>query len=243
MGKLDGKVAVITGGSSGMGLAAAERFVAEGAYVYITARRQAPLDAAVDRIGANIVAVRSDASNLADLSRLFEDVGRNTNGIDILYANAGAAAMGSIMEGDRDHFDRNFDTNVRGTFFTVQKALPHFNDGGSIIIKGSIAGVIGRPGRSVYNASKAALRSFTRTWANELKDRRIRVNLLSPGPVDTGSLAGMTEEAKVRLGQQILRGKIGQPYEIAAAALYLASSESSFVTGAELWADGGMTQV
>jgi NAD(P)-dependent dehydrogenase (short-subunit alcohol dehydrogenase family) len=244
MGKLEGKVAVITGGSSGMALASARRFVEEGAYVFITGRRQKQLDEAVKLIGRNVTGVRGDASNLDDLDRLFETVKREKGKIDILYASAGwgeAVPLGEVTE---QHFDAIFDLNVRGTLFTVQKALPLLNDGGSIFMTGSVASVKGFPGFSVYAASKAALRSFARTWLNELKGRNIRVNVLGPGPIATPMQEqAITPEAKQMFESLIPRGKMGQPEEIAGAALFLASDDSSFVNGVELNVDGGFSAI
>jgi NAD(P)-dependent dehydrogenase (short-subunit alcohol dehydrogenase family) len=244
MGKLEGKVAVITGGSSGMALASAKRFVEEDAYVFITGRRQKTLDEAVKLIGRNVTGVRGDASNLDDLDRLFETVKREKGKIDILYASAGwgeAAPLGEITE---EHFDKIFDLNVRGTLFAVQKALPLLNDGGSIFMTGSVASLKGFPGFSVYAASKAALRSFARTWLNELKGRNIRVNVLGPGPIATPMQdEAITPEAKQMFESLIPRGKMGQPEEIAGAALFLASDDSSFVNGVELNVDGGFSAI
>ncbi len=244
MGKLEGKVAVITGGSSGMALASARRFVEAGAYVFITGRRQEQLDQAVKQIGGNVTGVRGDASNLDDLDRLFDTVKREKGKIDILYANAGwgeALPLGEVTE---QHFDKIFDLNARGTLFTVQKALPLFNDGGSIIMTGSVASVKGFPGFSVYAASKAALRSFARTWLNELKGRNIRVNVLGPGPIATPMQEeAITPEAKQMFESLIPRGKMGQPEEIASVALFLASDDSSFVNGVELNVDGGFSAI
>jgi NAD(P)-dependent dehydrogenase (short-subunit alcohol dehydrogenase family) len=244
MGKLEGKVAVITGGSSGMALASARRFVEEGAYVFITGRRQKVLDEAVKQIGRNVTAVRGDASNLDDLDRLFDTVRREKGKIDILYASAGwgeAVPLGEVTE---QHFDAIFGLNVRGTLFTVQKALPLLNDGGSIFMTGSVASVKGFPGFSVYSASKAALRSFARTWLNELKGRNIRVNVLGPGPIATPMQdEAITPEAKQMFESLIPRGKMGQPEEIASAALFLASDDSSFVNGVELNVDGGFSAI
>jgi NAD(P)-dependent dehydrogenase (short-subunit alcohol dehydrogenase family) len=244
MGKLDGKIAVITGGSSGMALVSAKRFVEEGAYVFITGRRQEALDAAVKLIGGSVTGVRGDAANLDDLDRLFDTVKREKGRIDVLYASAGmgeAVPLGEITE---QHVDATFGLNMRGTLFTVQKALPLFNDGGSIIMTGSVASVKGFPGFSVYAASKAALRSFARTWLNELKGRNIRVNVLSPGPIATPMQDQvLTEEAKRMFESLIPRGTMGRPEEIAAVALFLASDDSSFVNGVELSVDGGLSAV
>ena len=243
MGKLEGKVAVITGGSSGLALESAKRFVEEGAYVFITGRRQEALDEAVKLIGRNVTGVRGDASNLDDLDRLFDTVKREKGKIDILLASAGkgeAAKLGEITE---QHFDAGFDLIARGTLFTVQKALPLLNDGGSIIMIGSVASVKGFPGFGVYAASKAALRSFARTWVNELKGRHIRVNELSPGQVDTADSQRLDKETREMFESLIPRGKMGRPEEIAAAALFLASDESSYVNGVDLPVDGGFSAI
>ena len=243
MGKLENKVAVITGGSSGLALETAKRFVQEGAYVFITGRRQEALDEAVKLIGRNVTGVRGDAANLGDLDRLFDTVKREKGKIDILFASAGkgeAAVLGEITE---EHFDKEFGLIVRGTLFTAQKALPLINDGGSIIMTGSVASVKGFPGFGVYAASKAALRSFARTWLNELKGRKIRVNVLSPGQVDTPDSQRLDEATRKMFESMIPRGKMGRPEEIAAAALFLASDDSSFVNGVNLSVDGGMSAI
>ena len=244
MGKLDGKVAVITGGSSGMALASAKRFVEEGAYVFITGRTQKALDEAVKQIGRNVTGVRGDAADLNDLDRLFETVKRDKGRIDILYASAGVGEALPLGEITEQHFDAAFNLNARGTLFTVQKALPLFNDGGSIFMTGSVASVKGYAGYGVYAASKAALRSFARTWLNELKGRNIRVNVLSPGPIATPMQDEvLTAEAKRMFESAIPRGKMGRPEEIAAAAVFLASDDSSFVNGVELSVDGGLSAI
>ena len=243
MGKLDGKVAVITAATSGMALATAKLFVAEGAYVFITGRRQNKLDEAVAEIGRNVTGVQGDAANLADLDRLYETVKKEKGHIDVLFASAGGGAgapLGSITE---EQFDTTFDLNVRGTLFTVQKALPLFRDGGSIFMNGSIAGIKGFPGMSVYSASKAAVRAFARTWLLELKDRKIRVNVLSPGPIDTPGIQGAPPDMLERFRSLIPRGEMGRSEEIATTALFLASDDSSFVNGIELYVDGGLSQV
>ena len=245
MGKLSGKVAVITGGTSGMALATAHLFVAEGAYVFITGRQQDRLDEAVRAIGRNVTGVPGDAANLDDLDRLFETVKREKGSLDVLFASAGtggeAQKLGEITE---QNFDASFGLNTRGTLFTVQKALPLFNDGGSIIMTGSIASVKGWPDYSVYSASKAALRSFARTWLNELKDRNIRVNVLSPGQVATPIQEQMFDaETKAQFESLIPRGKMGRPEEIATVALFLASDDSSYVNGVELSVDGGTSAI
>jgi NAD(P)-dependent dehydrogenase (short-subunit alcohol dehydrogenase family) len=243
MGKLEGKVAVITGGSSGLALESARRFVEEGAYVFIVGRRQDALDEAVKLIGRNVTGVRGDVSNLDDLDRVFDTVKREKGKIDVLFASAGkgeAAKLGEITE---EHFDASFGLIVRGTLFTVQKALPLINDFGSIIMTGSVASVKGFPGYGVYAASKAALRSFARTWLNELKGRHIRVNVLSPGQVDTADSQRLDKETREMFESLIPRGKMGRPEEIAAVALFLASDESSYVNGVDLAVDGGFSAI
>ncbi len=249
MGKLDGKVAVITGGNSGMGLATAQEFVAEGAYVFITGRRQAELDKAVDRIGRNVTAVQGDVANLADLDRLYATVKEQKGHVDVVFANAGVGGFGVLGEITEEHFDKIFAINVRGLLFTVQKALPLFRDGGSIILNASIASIKGMPAFGVYSASKAAVRSFARSWTTDLKGRKIRVNTLSPGPIDTPILDGLgateaeREQFKANLAAQVPMGRMGTADEIAKVALFLASDDSSFVTGVELFVDGGMAQI
>jgi NAD(P)-dependent dehydrogenase (short-subunit alcohol dehydrogenase family) len=244
MGKLEGKVAVITGGSSGMALEGAKRFVQEGAYVFITGRKQEKLDEAVKLIGRNVTGVRGDAANLDDLDRLFETVKREKGKIDVLYASAGmgdAAPLGQITE---QHFDSIFGLNARGTLFTVQKALPLLKDGGSIFMTGSVASLKGFPGYSVYAASKATLHAFARGWLNELKGRNIRVNVLHPGPIATPMQDEvLTEDAKRMFESLIPRGTMGRPEEIAAVAVFLASDDSSFVNGLELSVDGGFSAI
>jgi len=242
--KLEGKIAVITGATSGMALAAAKLFVEEGAYVFITGRRREQLDSAVEHVGKNVTGVQGDVSKLSDLDRLYDMVKADKGRIDILYASAGFGEfnvpLGSITE---ETFDKTFNINVRGTLFTVQKALPLMGDGGSIIMTGSIASVKSFEGFSVYNASKAAIRSFARTWTADLKARKIRVNVLSPGTIDTGIFVGVPKEVKDHFVSLIPMGRIGQPHEIATAALFLASDDSSFITGIELFVDGGTAQI
>jgi NAD(P)-dependent dehydrogenase (short-subunit alcohol dehydrogenase family) len=249
MDRLQGKVAVITGGSSGIGLAAAKLFVREGADAFITGRRQKELDAAVKAIASNITGVQGDVSKLADLDRLYETVKAKGRKIDIVFANAGVgefAPLGNITEA---HFDKLFSTNVKGLLFTVQKALPLMRDGGSIILNASIASIKGTAAFGVYSATKAAVRSFARCWTNDLKERKIRVNALSPGPIDTPIFDGLasTKEGvdKIKDGfiSTIPLGRMGEADEIAKAALFLASDDSSFVTGIELFVDGGRAQV
>ena len=243
MGKLEGKVAVITAATSGMALATAKLFVEEGAYVFITGRRQDKLDDAIKLIGKNVTGVQGDASNLADLDRLYDTVKKEKGHIDILFASAGRGEFAPIGQVTEQHFDDTFNLNVRGTLFTVQKALPLFADGGSIFMNASIVSIKGFPAFGVYAASKAAVRSFARTWANDLKDRKIRVNVISPGPIDTPALDPLGDAAKEGFKSLIPRGEMGRPEEIATAALFLASSDSSFVNGIELFVDGGVAQI
>ncbi|HEX3950126.1 MAG TPA: SDR family oxidoreductase [Steroidobacteraceae bacterium] len=243
MKKLDNKVAVITGGTSGMGLATAKRFVAEGAHVFIMGRRQRELDAAVKDIGTQVTGVQGDIANLADLDRLYEIVKAQKGHIDIVFANAGVGEFVAMDAMTEAHFDQTFDVNVKGTLFTVQKALPLFNDGGSIIVTGSIASVKGIPAFGVYSASKAAVRSFVRTWTLEFKDRRIRANVISPGTIDTPILAPLPKQAIAQIVASIPMGRMGSADEIAKVAVFLASEDSSFVTGIELFVDGGTAQV
>ena len=243
MGKLDGKVAVITAATSGMALATAKLFVEEGAYVFITGRRQDKLDEAVKAIGRNVTGVQGDASKLADLDRLYEIVKKEKGQIDVLFASAGLGEFAKIGEVTEEHFDKHFDLNVRGTLFTVQKALPLFTDGGSIFLNGSIASIKGFPAFSVYSATKAAVRSFARTWLVDLKERNIRVNILSPGTIDTPILDPLGPDAKAMFASLVPRGEIGRPEEIATVALFLASNDSSFVNGIELFVDGGTAQI
>ncbi len=243
MGKLEGKVAVITGGTSGLALASAQLFVEEGAYVFITGRRQEQLDEAVRRIGRNVTGVRGDAANLDDLDRLFDTVKRAKGNVDVVFASAGKGEPAKLGEITEQHFDASFDLIVRGTLFTVQKALPLLNDGGSIIMTGSVASVKGFPGFGVYAAAKAALRSLARTWLNELKDRNIRVNVLSPGQVDTPDSQRLDPATREMFESLIPRGKMGRPEEIAAAALFLASDASSYVNGIDLAVDGGFSAI
>ncbi|HYV65665.1 MAG TPA: glucose 1-dehydrogenase, partial [Myxococcales bacterium] len=243
--KLEGKIAVITGGNSGIGLATAQRFAAEGARVFITGRRQAELDRAVKDIGPAAMGVQSDVSNLADLDRLYETVKREAGRVDVLFANAGIgdqATLGSITEAS---FDKSFDTNVKGLLFTVQKALSLFQDGGSIILNASVASSKGMEAFSVYCATKAAVRSFARTWTLELKSRRIRVNAVSPGPIETpvygklGMSDAQTKEFMANVVTAVPMGRMGSADEIAKAVLFLASDDSSYVSGIELFVDGG----
>jgi NAD(P)-dependent dehydrogenase (short-subunit alcohol dehydrogenase family) len=247
VGRLDGKVAVITGGSSGMALAGAKVFVDEGAHVFISGRRQEALDDAVKLIGRNVTGVQADSADLADLDRLFDAVKREKGAIDVLWTSAGTAEDRKLGEITEEHFDATFGLNARGTLFTVQKALPLFNDGGSILMTGSIASVRGYPSWSVYAASKAALLAYARVWLAELKDRGIRVNVLTPGQIVARGQEQMFDDettAAMRAREALIpRGENGRPEEIATVALFLASDDSSFVNGMELVVDGGTTAV
>ncbi len=249
MARLSGKVAVITGANSGIGLATAKRFVEEGAHVVITGRRKKELDEAAEQIGKNVTAVQGDVSRSEDLDRLYAEVKARHGHIDILFANAGVghvAPLGAITE---EHFDREFAINVKGLLFSVQKALPLLKDGGSIILHSSIAGRKGIEGFSVYNASKAAVRSFARSWTSDLKGRKIRVNAISPGPIETPIFGkmGLSQEQfgafATSIVSQLPLGRLGRSEEIAAAAVFLASDESSYITGVDLCVDGGLAQV
>src|SRR5271168_3933997 len=240
--KLEGKIAVVTGGTEGIGLATAKLFVNEGAYVFITARRQKELDEAVRSIGSNVTGIQGDLAKLTDLDRLYEAV-KTKGKIDIVFANAGVAEFAPLGNITEAHFDKLFSINVKGTLFTVQKALPLMNDGGSIILTGSVASVKGTPGFWVYGATKAAIRNFVRAWTIELKDRRIRSNVLSPGPTETSLVDRQSPEVIARIVSTIPMGRMGSPQEIAKAALFLASDDSSFVTGIELFVDGGRGQI
>lgn len=248
--KLAGKIAVITGGSSGIGLATAKRLVEEGAHVVITGRREKELKEAAASIKKNVTTVAGDVSRLEDLDRLYAVVKEKHGHVDIIFANAGAGTIAPLEAATEAHFDQTFDVNVKGMFFTVQKALPLFKNGGSIVLTSSVSNVMGLPGFTAYAASKAAVRNFARGWAMELKDRNIRVNCLSPGAIDTPALAtttGLTaeqaEQAAKQFVSQIPMGRRGSPEEIAAAVVFLASDESSYVTGVDLAVDGGMAQV
>lgn len=244
MGKLDGKVAVITGGTSGMALATAKLFVEQGAYVFISGRRQEALDEAVKLIGRNVTGVQGDAANLDDLDRLFDVVKREKGKIDVLFASAGSGESAKIGEITEKHFDTVFGLNTRGTLFAVQKSLSLLNDGGSIIMNGSMAAAKGFPTFGVYSASKAALRSFARTWLNELKDRSIRVNVLSPGQIRTPIQEQLFDAETIKQYESLIpRGKMGNPEEIATVALFLASDDSSYVNGVELFVDGGTSAI
>jgi NAD(P)-dependent dehydrogenase (short-subunit alcohol dehydrogenase family) len=249
MGKLDGKIALITGGNSGIGLATAKRFVNEGAYVFITGRRQSNLDEAVKQVGSNVMGVQGDVANPGDLDRLFAQIKKEKGKLDIVFANAGIAKYAPMGTIDEEHFDSIFNTNVKGMLFTVQKALPLLPEGASVILNASVVGSKGLTANSVYSATKAAVRSFARTWTTDLKERRIRVNAISPGPIETEGLRELVGSSEV--GQERLKGlsstvpmgRLGTADEIAKAAVFLASDDSSFVTGTELFVDGGFAQV
>lgn len=244
MDRLAGKTAVVTGGGSGIGFAAAERFIAEGAFVYIFGRRQEALDAAAAKLGENARAVAGSVADLADLDRLFAAVKAERGGLDILLANAGTGALVPLSEITPDHYDQTFDVNVKGLLFTVQKGLKLMREGGSIILTGSSAGVMGAPAFSVYSATKAAVRNFARSWAQDLRGTGIRVNVLSPGPTRTDlAMDVVGAEGMNALGADTPIGRLGEPAEVAAAAAFLASADSSFMTGSEVFVDGGVAQI
>jgi NAD(P)-dependent dehydrogenase (short-subunit alcohol dehydrogenase family) len=249
MGLLENKTALITGGTSGIGLAAARRFIAEGATVFITGRRKPELDAAVAALGENATGLQNDVSDLDDLDRLVETLTETGRGLDVLFANAGGGEFAALGQITPEHFDQTFATNVRGTLFTVQKALPILNNGASIVLAGSSAASNGTPAFSVYAASKAAIRSFARTWAAELADRGIRVNTVIPGPTDTPGLSGLAPDAEqtqnllAAIATTVPLGRLGEPDEIANAVVFLASAQSSFMTGSEVFIDGGTEQL
>jgi NAD(P)-dependent dehydrogenase (short-subunit alcohol dehydrogenase family) len=249
MGKLGGKIALVTGANSGIGLATAKRFVNEGAYVFITGRRDAELDAAEKAIGKNVAGVQGDVSNLGDLDRLFARIKEDKGRLDVLFANAGSAKYAPLGTITEEFYESIFNVNIKGLLFTVQKALPLMPDGASIVLNASVVGSKGLPANSVYAATKAAVRSFARTWTTDLKSRRIRVNAVSPGPIDTPGLRelmGSSEEGQQRLKMisgNVPLGRLGTPDEIAKAVVFLASDDSSYVTGIELFVDGGFAQV
>jgi NAD(P)-dependent dehydrogenase (short-subunit alcohol dehydrogenase family) len=245
MGKLEGKIALVTGGNSGIGLATAKQFVNEGAFVFITGRREPELAAAASEIGRNVSGVQGDVANLGDLDRLFAQIKREKGRLDIVFANAGFANVAPLGKITEDHYDSLFNTNVKGLLFTVQKALPLLPDGASIILNASIVASKGFAEWSVYSATKAAVRSFARTWTSDLKDRRIRVNVVSPGYTDTPpwhAAEGAEERIKAN-SNSVPLGRYGTPDEVAKAVLFLASSDSSYITGTELFVDGGFAQV
>jgi NAD(P)-dependent dehydrogenase (short-subunit alcohol dehydrogenase family) len=249
MAKLEGKIALITGGNSGIGLATAQQFVNEGAYVFITGRRDPELATAVKEIGRNVTGVQGDVSNLGDLDRLFAQIKREKGKLDVVFANAGIAQYAPFGAITEEHYDSIFNINVKGLLFTVQKALPLMPDGASIILNASIVASKGLTANSVYSATKAAVRSFARTWTTDLKNRRIRVNAVSPGPIDTPGLndlvasTGAGEQRLKMLSSIVPLGRLGTPKEIAKAVVFLASDDSSYITGTELFVDGGMAQV
>jgi NAD(P)-dependent dehydrogenase (short-subunit alcohol dehydrogenase family) len=245
MKKLEGKIALVTGGTSGIGLATAKRFVSEGAYVFVTGRRPAELDAAVREIGESIRGVQGDVTNLKDLDRLFQAIEEEKGTLDVLFANAGwgeFAPLGSITE---EHFDKTFDINVKGVVFTVQKALPLLKDGSAIVINASMVSVLGQPAFSIYSATKAAVRSFARNWSVDLKDRKIRVNVVSPGFIPTPGYdhLGIDDEMLKGAVANVPLGRVGTPDEIAKTVVFLASDDSSYITGIELFVDGGAAQI
>lgn len=247
--KLEGKIAVITGGNSGIGLATAKRFVSEGAYVFISGRRQKELDLAMSEIGKNVIGIQGDVSNLADLDRLYNTVKDQKGHLDILFANAGIAQFALLGEISEEHFDNIFGINVKGLLFTVQKALPLFQNGGSIILNASIGSSKGFEETSVYSATKAAIRSFARTWTADLRHRKIRVNAISPGPIDTPIFSNLlqneeqSEQFKKNIINTVPMGRMGSPDEVAKAVSFLASDDSSYITGIELFVDGGLAQI
>jgi NAD(P)-dependent dehydrogenase (short-subunit alcohol dehydrogenase family) len=248
--KLAGKVAVITGGTSGIGLATAKRFVEEGAYVFVTGRRQSELDVAVNEIGRNVTGVQGDVSKIADLDKLYTAVKEQKGKLDIVFANAGTGAFAPLGNISEEHFDQQFDVNVRGLLFTVQKALPLLQPSGSIVLNASMVSITGGPAFSVYSATKAAVRSFARTWSVDLKERKIRVNAISPGIVPTpgyNTSLGMSKEQVDEFVEgsigNIPLGRTGTADEIAKAVLFLASDDSSYITGIELFVDGGLAQI
>jgi len=249
MGKLSGKVAVVTGGNSGIGLSTAQLFAAEGAQVVVTGRRKAELDAAVAEIGHGAVGVQGDVAKLAELDALYAEVKSKFGRIDVLFANAGVCELAPLGGVSEEHFDKVFDINVKGLLFTVQKALPLLVDGGSVILNSSVANTTGIPAFGVYSATKAAVRSFARTWTAELKDRKIRVNVISPGPIETpifgkvGLSGEQLKEFDAQISAQVPLGRFGKPDEIAKAALFLASDDASYVAGADLYVDGGLVAV
>jgi NAD(P)-dependent dehydrogenase (short-subunit alcohol dehydrogenase family) len=247
--KLEGKIALVTGGNSGIGLATAKRFVAEGAKVIITGRRKENLDAAVKEIGSNVTAIQADASKLEDIDRVYAEIKKQFGRVDVLFVNAGVGEFAPIDKVTEEHYDKIMGINLKGVFFTVQKALPLIPAGGTIVLNASIVSVKGMPAFGVYSATKAAVRSFARTWTNELKDRQIRVNVVSPGPIDTPGVDGLVQDAeqakelKAGLASQVPLGRLGEPDEIAKVVVFLASDDASYVAGVELFVDGGMVQV
>jgi NAD(P)-dependent dehydrogenase (short-subunit alcohol dehydrogenase family) len=243
LNRLAGKAAIVTGATAGIGLASVERFIEEGATVFAVARGVERLDELAARLGQSLIPIVGDVGREDDLDGVFATVAASGLGLDIVFANAGAAVPGMLGTIRTEDYRRMFDVTVLGALLTVQKALPLMRDGGSIILMGSIAGSKGRPGRSIYSASKATLRSFARSWASDLAGRNIRVNVLSAGPTDTGSFANASDAVRAQMAALTLRGRLGEPREIAAAAAFLASDDAAFVNGSELFADGGAAQV
>ncbi|USQ95321.1 SDR family NAD(P)-dependent oxidoreductase [Caulobacter sp. RL271] len=244
MNRLEGKTAIITGGGTGIGLASAKRFIAEGAFVYIFGRRQEKLDAAIAGLGPNARAIAGSVSDATDLDRLFDAVKQERGALDILFANAGTGALVPLGQITPAHYDETFDVNVKGAIFTVQKGLELMREGGSIILTGSTTGVMGTPAFSIYSASKAAVRNLARSWAQDLRGTGIRVNVLSPGPTLTELAAEVVgRDAMIEMGATTPIGHVGDPSEVAAAAAFLASPDSSFMTGSELFTDGGLAQI
>jgi NAD(P)-dependent dehydrogenase (short-subunit alcohol dehydrogenase family) len=249
MKRLSGKVAVVTGGSSGIGFATAKAFVNEGATVYITGRRKEALEAAATKIGKGCIPVHADAGKREDTQKLYEQIRAEQGRVDIVFANAGVAEYGVFGQLDEGHYERIFDTNVKGVIFSVQSVLPLMPDGSSIILNGSVVGIKGLPANSVYAATKAAVRSFARTWTTDLKQRRIRVNVVSPGPIHTEGMEALLSSGEVgqtrrnAIAAGVPLGRIGRPEEIANAVVFLASDDASFITGAEFFVDGGFAQV
>jgi NAD(P)-dependent dehydrogenase (short-subunit alcohol dehydrogenase family) len=248
-GKLEGKIAVVTGGNSGIGLATAQRFVAEGAYVYITGRRQEELDTAVKTIGKNVTAVQGDVARLADLDRLYDTIKKAHRRVDIVFANAAGATFLPLGQITEEQYDRTFNANVKGLIFTVQKALPLMPATGAVVLNASIVSIKGMPAFSIYSATKAAVRNLARGWVVDMKGKGIRINVVSPGPIDTPGLDGLSQTQaerdhfKAQLASQVPLGRMGQPDEIAKVVVFLASDDASYVNGVELFVDGGMAQV
>jgi NAD(P)-dependent dehydrogenase (short-subunit alcohol dehydrogenase family) len=249
MGQLDGKTVLVTGGTSGIGLAAARRFREEGAHVYITGRRKETLDRAVEEIGGNVTGIQADSADLTDLDRLYTTINDHGHRLDVLFANAGGGEFATLEQVTEEHFDTTFDTNVKGVLFSVQKALPLLNDHASVILTGSTAASVGNEAFGVYGASKAAIRALSRTWANELRHRNIRVNTIAPGPITTPGLNALApdDEAAAQLRDTLAAGvplnRMGRPEEVANLALFLATDQSSYITGTEIFVDGGANQV
>ena len=249
MKRLNGKIAVVTGGSSGIGYATAKALVNEGATVYITGRRKDPLDAAAANIGAGCIPVQADAAKQEDVEKLYEQIRSEHNRVDVVFANAGIAEYGVFGQIEEEQYERIFGTNVKGVIFGVQAALPLMPDGGSIILNGSVVGSKGLPANSVYAATKAAVRSFARTWTTDLKQRKIRVNVVSPGPINTEGMEGLLGSGEIgqarrdAISSGVPLGRMGKPEEIAKAVVFLASDDASFITGSEFFVDGGFAQV